>query len=175
MGYSYQRYLIAVDDTIYRMANAAFDRMLRAPTTYCLPELAGQRVAPPRLWSGSSIGSLSPSSAHRLPSLSLMTRDALTPTGIASSNTRGLKRRWPLRLRLRLPTPTATKRSLTQPASSLLKAALGHPQLHWREPSAIPHLAVKSALVWATVPAKPRPLVLTALLAAVPSVSAWSS
>jgi hypothetical protein len=44
MGYSYQRYLIAVDDTIYRMANAAFDRMLRAPTTYCLPELAGQRV-----------------------------------------------------------------------------------------------------------------------------------
>ena len=44
MGYSYQRYLIAVDDTIYRMANAAFDRMLRDPTTYRLPELAGQRV-----------------------------------------------------------------------------------------------------------------------------------
>jgi len=44
MGYSYQRYLIAVDDTIYRMANAAFDRMLMDPVTYRLPELAGQRV-----------------------------------------------------------------------------------------------------------------------------------
>jgi hypothetical protein len=44
MGYSYQRYLIAVDDTIYRMANAAFDRMLKDPGTYRLPELAGQRV-----------------------------------------------------------------------------------------------------------------------------------
>jgi hypothetical protein len=44
MGYSYQRYLIAVDDTIYRMANTAFDRMLRIPATYRLPELAGQRV-----------------------------------------------------------------------------------------------------------------------------------
>jgi hypothetical protein len=44
MGYSYQRYLIAADDTIYRMANTAFDRMLQDPTTYRLPELAGQRV-----------------------------------------------------------------------------------------------------------------------------------
>ena len=44
MGYSYQRYLIAVDDTIYRMANAAFDRMIMDPATYRLPELAGQRV-----------------------------------------------------------------------------------------------------------------------------------
>ena len=44
MGYSYQRYLIAADDTIYRMANTAFDRMLQDPMTSCLPELAGQRV-----------------------------------------------------------------------------------------------------------------------------------
>ena len=44
MGHSYQRYLIAVDDTIYRIANAAFDRMLKDPGTYRLPELAGQRV-----------------------------------------------------------------------------------------------------------------------------------
>jgi hypothetical protein len=102
-----------------------------------------------------------------------MTRDALTQTGIASSNMRGLKRRWPLRLRLRLPTPTAMKRSLTQRASSLLKEALGRRQLPWREPSAIPHLAVKGAF-WATVPARPRPLVvarLTGLLAAAPSDS----
>lgn len=44
MGYSYLRYLIAMDDTIFRMANTAFDRMLQDPTTYRLPELAGQRV-----------------------------------------------------------------------------------------------------------------------------------
>jgi len=44
MGYSYQRYLIATDDTIYRMANTAFDRMLQAPTSCRLPQLAGQRV-----------------------------------------------------------------------------------------------------------------------------------
>lgn len=44
MGYSYLRYLIAMDDTIFRMANTAFDRMLQHPTTYRLPELAGQRV-----------------------------------------------------------------------------------------------------------------------------------
>jgi hypothetical protein len=33
-----------MDDTIYRMANTAFDRMLQDPTTYRLPEFAGQRV-----------------------------------------------------------------------------------------------------------------------------------
>ena len=44
MGDSYQRYLIARDDTILHMANTAFDRMLQDPTTCCLPELAGQRV-----------------------------------------------------------------------------------------------------------------------------------
>jgi len=44
MGYSYQRYLVAMDDTLYRMANTAFDRMLQDPTRCRLPELAGQRV-----------------------------------------------------------------------------------------------------------------------------------
>ena len=44
MGYSYQRYLVAMDDTLYRMANTAFDRMLSEPTRYRVPELAGQRV-----------------------------------------------------------------------------------------------------------------------------------
>lgn len=33
-----------MDDTIYRMANTAFDRMLRDAASCCLPELAGQRV-----------------------------------------------------------------------------------------------------------------------------------
>ena len=32
MGYAFHRYLVAMDDTIYRMANTAFDRMLRDPT-----------------------------------------------------------------------------------------------------------------------------------------------
>src|SRR5882762_29281 len=44
MGYPYEREMIAVEDTIYRMATAAFDRMLKDPATYRLPELAGQRV-----------------------------------------------------------------------------------------------------------------------------------
>jgi len=44
MGYSYQRYLVAMDDTLYRMANTAFDRMLQDPTRCLVPGLAGQRV-----------------------------------------------------------------------------------------------------------------------------------
>ena len=44
MGYSYQRYLVARDDAIYRMASAAFDRMLRDPARFRVRELAGQRV-----------------------------------------------------------------------------------------------------------------------------------
>jgi hypothetical protein len=43
MGHAFQ-YLVAMDDTLYRMANTAFDRMLQYPTRYRLPELAGQRV-----------------------------------------------------------------------------------------------------------------------------------
>lgn len=37
-------FLIADDGTLYRLANARFDRMLRDPTSYPLPALAGQRV-----------------------------------------------------------------------------------------------------------------------------------
>ena len=44
MGYAFHRYLVAMDDTIYRMANTAFDRMLKDPARCRLPELAGQRV-----------------------------------------------------------------------------------------------------------------------------------
>jgi hypothetical protein len=44
MGYSYQRYLVAMDDTLYRMTNTAFDQMLHDPTRCLVPELAGQRV-----------------------------------------------------------------------------------------------------------------------------------
>ncbi len=44
MGYSYQRYLVAMDDTLYRMANTAFERVLSEPTRYRVPELACQRV-----------------------------------------------------------------------------------------------------------------------------------
>jgi hypothetical protein len=44
MGYSFQRYLVAVDDTLYRMANTEFARMLRDPGNHRLPQLAGQRV-----------------------------------------------------------------------------------------------------------------------------------
>jgi hypothetical protein len=33
-----------MDDTIFRMANTAFERMLRDPARFRLPELAGQRV-----------------------------------------------------------------------------------------------------------------------------------
>lgn len=44
MAHSFQRYLVAMDDTLYRMANTAFDRMLDDPTHHRLPQLAGQRV-----------------------------------------------------------------------------------------------------------------------------------
>ena len=44
MGYSFRRYFVARDDLIYRMATAAFDRMLREPKRFAVPELADQRV-----------------------------------------------------------------------------------------------------------------------------------
>ena len=44
MSYALQRYLVAMDDTIYRMANTAFDPMLRDRARCRSPELAGQRV-----------------------------------------------------------------------------------------------------------------------------------
>jgi hypothetical protein len=44
MGFSCQRYLVAADDTIYRLANTEFDRMLRDPAHHLMPLFAGQRV-----------------------------------------------------------------------------------------------------------------------------------
>jgi hypothetical protein len=44
MGYSFRRYFVARDDLIYRVATAAFDRMLREPARFRMPDLAGQRV-----------------------------------------------------------------------------------------------------------------------------------
>ena len=44
MGYSFQRYLVASDDTIFRIASIARDRMLRNPERFRLAALAHQRV-----------------------------------------------------------------------------------------------------------------------------------
>jgi hypothetical protein len=44
MGFSHQRCLVAMDDTLYHMANTAFDRMLQDPMRCCLAQLAGRRV-----------------------------------------------------------------------------------------------------------------------------------
>ncbi len=44
MGFSFKRYLVAVDDTLYRLANTTFDRMLRDPASHLFPVFAGQRV-----------------------------------------------------------------------------------------------------------------------------------
>lgn len=44
MSLRYRTFLIADDGTLYRLANARFDRMLRDPASYRLPALAGQRV-----------------------------------------------------------------------------------------------------------------------------------
>lgn len=44
MTLSSRRFLIDQDGVVYRLANAAFDRMLRDPCSHVLPALAGQRV-----------------------------------------------------------------------------------------------------------------------------------
>lgn len=44
MGYSLQRFFVAADDTLYRLATTAFDRMLHDPSQHRLPAFAGQRV-----------------------------------------------------------------------------------------------------------------------------------
>jgi hypothetical protein len=44
MGLSCRRFLIARDDTLGRLANTTFDRMLRDPLNHCLPDFARQRV-----------------------------------------------------------------------------------------------------------------------------------
>ncbi len=44
MGLRFQRYLVASDDTLYRVANAAYDRMLHDPDQHRMMLFAGQRV-----------------------------------------------------------------------------------------------------------------------------------
>ena len=44
MAYSHRRFFVARNDLIYRMATIAFDRMLREPARFAVPELAHQRV-----------------------------------------------------------------------------------------------------------------------------------
>ena len=44
MGFSCRTFLIAYDDTLWRLSSTKFDRMLRDPTGYCLPVFAGQRA-----------------------------------------------------------------------------------------------------------------------------------
>ena len=44
MGLSCRRFLIARDDSLYRLPNTTFDRMLRDPANHRLAIFAGQRV-----------------------------------------------------------------------------------------------------------------------------------
>lgn len=44
MGLSFRRFLIAQDESIYRLATSKFDRMLRDPGNHGLPYFAGRRV-----------------------------------------------------------------------------------------------------------------------------------
>jgi len=44
MGFSCRTFLIARDDTLWRLSSTKFDRMLRDPARNCLPDFAGQRA-----------------------------------------------------------------------------------------------------------------------------------
>jgi hypothetical protein len=44
MGFSCRTFLIARDDTLWRLSSTKFDRMLRDPAGHCLPDFAGQRA-----------------------------------------------------------------------------------------------------------------------------------
>ena len=44
MTVSIRKFLLDRDDTLYRLPNATFDRMLRFPKSHELPRFAGQRV-----------------------------------------------------------------------------------------------------------------------------------
>ena len=44
MGFSSRTFLVAPDDTLWRLSTSKFDRMLRDPAGHCLPAFAGQRV-----------------------------------------------------------------------------------------------------------------------------------
>jgi hypothetical protein len=44
MGFSCRTFLIARDDTLWRLSSTKFDRILRDPASHCLPVFAGQRA-----------------------------------------------------------------------------------------------------------------------------------
>jgi hypothetical protein len=44
MRIGFRYYLFDAEGTLYRIANAAFDRMLRDPVRHPLPRFAGQRI-----------------------------------------------------------------------------------------------------------------------------------
>jgi hypothetical protein len=44
MGFSCRTFLIACDDTLWRLSSTRLDRMLRDPASHCLPGFAGQRA-----------------------------------------------------------------------------------------------------------------------------------
>jgi hypothetical protein len=44
MGFSCRTFLVARDDTLWRLSSTKFDRMLRDPAGHCLPDFAGQRA-----------------------------------------------------------------------------------------------------------------------------------
>lgn len=44
MGFSSRMFLVARDDTLWRLPTSKFDRMLRDPASYRLPAFAGQRA-----------------------------------------------------------------------------------------------------------------------------------
>ena len=44
MGFSCRTFLIARDDTLWRLSSTKFERMLRDPAGNCLPDFAGQRA-----------------------------------------------------------------------------------------------------------------------------------
>src|SRR5258705_3787663 len=44
MSFSCRTFLIARDDTLWRLSNTKFGQMLRDPASHCLPVFAGQRA-----------------------------------------------------------------------------------------------------------------------------------
>ncbi|MFJ6061070.1 hypothetical protein [Burkholderia vietnamiensis] len=44
MGFSSRTFLVAPDDTLWRLSTSKFDRMLRNPASHRLPAFAGQRA-----------------------------------------------------------------------------------------------------------------------------------
>ena len=130
MGFSYQRYLVAMDDTLYRMANTAFDRMLQDPTHCRLPQLAGQRVRTVEVVV--ELLGRKPAAVVRTAFAVL----AFDDTGCVDATR--LREQQHARIENALAPvlrhPGVMKRSSTRAASSLRKAVHGRPRLHWHGP-----------------------------------------